>query len=403
MSSAERFVRLHKRQTDCVISQAYACLARDRRASSTFDELLRSARRRAPRLFDAPVVDGEHPGVETLVNLSRFANAHVRGAADWPGTSAGWRRCVSSLAGHLVCRHGVPPFLAAAWFATDDPYAEKKRYWFVAHGHGASFRSLDLPVVMTRRMEHVFLTSRDHLSIEHAMRRAELLALGASDELVRAVLSTRVADDLRHGHFWRTVWMFLVANARVFDTAQVGPLLDFVQSIRHDRIAVEGTAGIVMREPPQPSFSMKGRTVQSMLRLMRDWHRSLGMAHGGLTWGPSPLRPMLVEEPSVDPSKPSSVWDLMELTNGAQLRTEGAALHHCVGSYADRCWRGTSRIWSLRVRRGDKIRHVLTIEVDQRRRAVVQARGWRNRRASGKALRLLQQWTARERLRLLAL
>ena len=140
-----------------------------------------------------------------------------------------------------------------------------------------------------------------------------------------------------------------------------------------------------------------------MLRLMRDWHRSLGMAHGGLTWGPSPLRPMLVEEPSVDPSKPSSVWDLMELTNGAQLRTEGAALHHCVGSYADRCWRGTSRIWSLRVRRGDKIRHVLTIEVDQRKRAVVQARGWRNRRASGKALRLLQQWTARERLRLLAL
>jgi hypothetical protein len=30
-------------------------------------------------------------------------------------------------------------------------------------------------------------------------------------------------------------------------------------------------------DPPQPEFSIKGRTVQSMLRLMQDWHRSLGL------------------------------------------------------------------------------------------------------------------------------
>jgi hypothetical protein len=79
-----------------------------------------------------------------------------------------------------------------------------------------------------------------------------------------------------------------------------------------------------------PSFSMKGRTVQSMLRMMQEWHRSLGLGNGGLTWPPSPLRPMLIEEPSHDPSAPASVWQLMELTNGARLRAEGTALHHCV-------------------------------------------------------------------------
>jgi hypothetical protein len=92
---------------------------------------------------------------------------------------------------------------------------------------------------------------------------------------------------------------------------------------------------------------------------------------------------MLIVEPSRDASAPPIVWQLMELTNGAQLRTEGMALHHCVASYADQCWRGASRIWSLRVRRGEKVRHVLTIEVDMKRRAVVQARGWGNRAASG--------------------
>jgi hypothetical protein len=165
-------------------------------------------------------------------------------------------------------------------------------------------------------------------------------------------------------------------------------------------MAVETTEGIVMRDPPQPSFSMKGRTAQSIIRLMQEWHRDLGVANGGVTWGPSSLRPMVVEEPSQDPSAASVIWHLIELTNGAQLRTEGTSLRHCVASYADRCWRGASRIWSLRVRRGEKVRHVLTIEVDMKRRAVVQARGWGNRPASGKPLRLLGDWCVRERLRL---
>lgn len=400
MSSAERFVRHHKRQTDRAISQAYVRLATDALVSATLDELLDVVRNRAPRLLEAPVVNGHHPGVEALVNLSRFRWAHIRTVADWPGTSASWRPVVCSLAQHLVCRYSVPAFLASSWCGTDDTYAEKKREWFIAHARGATFRSLDLPIVMTRKMEHVFLTSGDHLAIEHAMRRAELLALGASEEMVRAVLATRSATDLRNGAFWRTVWMFLIGHAHAIDLAQVGPMIDFIQTIRHERVAVETPGGIVMRDPPQPLFSIKGRTVLSMLRLMQQWHRRLGIANGGLTWAPSRLRPMQLEEPSQEPSVPPAVWQLIELTNGAQLRTEGAALRHCVASYADRCWRGTSRIWSLRVRRGEHLRHVLTIEVDLPRRAVVQARGWRNSTASGKPLRLLEEWTMRERLRL---
>lgn len=400
MSSAEHFVQHHKRQTDRAISEAYTHLATDPLASASFRDLLQCVRNRAPRLLDAPVVNGHHPGVDALVNLSRFRSAHIRPLPDWPGTTASWRRAVSLLAQHLICKYAVPSFLAAAWYATDAAHAEKKREWFVAHARGASFRSLDVPIAMTRKMEHIFLTSCDHLSIESAMRRAELIALGAPDEFVEAVLLTRLAVDLRNAEFWRTVWAFLIANARAMDAAQIGPMIDFVQAIRHDRVAIETRDGIVMQDPPHPSFSMKGRTVQSMLRLMQDWHRGLGTATGGLTWEPSPLQPLLIEEPRQDPSAAPIVWQLVELTNGAQLRAEGTALHHCVASYADRCWRGASRIWSLRVHRDAKVRHVLTIEVDMKRRAVVQARGWGNRPASGKSLRLLQDWSVRERLRL---
>lgn len=401
MSSAERFVRHHNRQTDRAISKACSRLATDTLASTTFHQLLQSVRHRARRLLDAPVVDGNHHGIDALANLSRYTREHVRRIDHWPGTSMSWRSAVASLAAHLVCKHPVPRFLSSAWFATDhDDDAERKRRWFVAHANGASFRSLDLPIVMTRTMEHIFLRSPEHLEVERAMRRAELLGLGAEDDLMRAVLATRLATDLRNGEFWRTVWTFLIANARTIDTNQIGPLIDFIHAVRHERVTVETPDGITMQDPPRPAFSMKGRTAQSMLRLMRNWHRRLGGAQGGLTWEPSPLQPMRIEQPSDDPSEPPTVWQFMELTSTVQLRREGVALHHCVASYADRCWRGTSRIWSLRVRRGHGVRHVLTIEIDPKTRAVVQARGWGNRAAAGTPLRLLQQWAMRERLRL---
>ncbi len=224
---SERFVRDHKRQTDRAIHRAFAQLASDPSVLETFQELLCCVRKRAVRLFEAPVFDGRHLGVEALVNLSRFQDAHIRPASGWAGTASSWRPVVSSLARQLICRYDVPSFLASCWYAADMD-ADKKRGWFVSHSRGISFRALDLPIMMTRKMEHIFLRSHTHLLMEHAMRRAELLALGASGEMVRAVMSTRVATDLRHGEFWRTVWMFLIAHAGEMDPVQIAPMIDYI-------------------------------------------------------------------------------------------------------------------------------------------------------------------------------
>jgi hypothetical protein len=351
-------------------------------------------------LFEAPVVNGRHPGVEALVNLSRFGKAHIRPAIDWTGTMSSWRPAVSSLAHHLVCKYEVPMFLTSSWYAIQDAAEDEKRRWFVAHSRGASFRSLDLPIAMTRKMERIFLASHDHLAIEYAIRRAELIALGIPSEFIQAVLSTRLATDLSNGMFWRTVWYFLIANAGNVDAGQIGPMIDFIQAIRHDRGAMETPNGPVELDPPLPTFSMKGRTIQSMLRLMHEWHRSLGTGGAGLAWTPSTLNPMLIEEPSQDVSVPPRRWLIIELTNSAQLRAEGSALHHCVASYAERCRVGASRIWSVRSQRGEKLHHALTVEVDPKRRVIIQARGLANSAASGRPLRLLQEWAIRERLRM---
>jgi hypothetical protein len=400
MSRSEPSVRYHKRQTDGAIHHAYARLAAHPPALAKFDDLLHCVRKRAPSVLEALAMNEHHPGVEALINLSRFCYAHIRPASGWSGTTSSWRLAVSSLAHHLVCKYEVPVFMASSWYSREGATPDKKRGWFVAHARGATFRSLDLPIVMTRKMEHIFLGSPDHLPIERAIRRAELLALGAPAEFVEAVLSTRLATDLSNSMFWRTAWSFLITNASLIDPAEIGPMIDFIQAIRHDRVAVETPNGLEELDPPQPAFSVKGRTVQSMLRLMRDWHRSLGAGGAGRAWTPSPLQPMVLEEPSTGASDPPKRWQMMELTNSGQLRAEGAALHHCVASYDDRCCRGISRIWSLRLWRGEKVHPVMTIEVDPKRRAVVQARARANRAASGKPLRLLKDWAARERLHL---
>ena len=200
MSWSERHVQDHKRRTDCAVRRACAELASDPPAFEKFQEMLTCSRKRAARLFEAPVSDGCHLGIDALVNLSRFRAAHIRAAIEWAGTSSSWRLAVSSMAHHLICDYEVPVFLASTWYATDSA-ADKKRGWFVAHSRGASFRSLDLPVVMTRKMEHIFLASQDHLPIERAIRRAELLDLGVPAEFVKAIMSTRLATDLRHSEF----------------------------------------------------------------------------------------------------------------------------------------------------------------------------------------------------------
>jgi hypothetical protein len=319
----------------------------------------------------------------------------MRPVVHWAGTSSSWRPAVWSLAYHLICAYKVPAFLASCWYETDAA-ADEKRQWFVAHACGASFRSLNLPMTMTRKMEHIFLASQHHLSIEHAIRRAELLALGVPAEFVKAIMSTRLATDLRDSEFWRTVWIFLTANADDVNPMQIGPIVDYIQAVRHDRGHDERAEfGL-----PRSEFSMKGRTVQSVLRLMQEWHRSLGAGRASLSWARSPLEPLLFEECGPDGSELSRRWQMTELINSAQLRGEGAALHHCVASYADRCYHGLSSIWSLRFWQAERIHHVLTVEVDPKRRAVIQARGRANRTASGRPLRLLRDWAIREGLRM---
>ena len=103
----------------------------------------------------------------------------------------------------------------------------------------------------------------------------------------------------------------------------VGPIVDFLDAVRHERVAIERADGIVVQEPPQPSFSLKGRTLRSLWRLMEAWHRGLGLVRGDLSWDRSRLRPMALEVPRQDAAAPPLLWELTELTNSRAAASGG--------------------------------------------------------------------------------
>jgi hypothetical protein len=331
--------------------------------------------------------------------MSRFAGRFVREPEAWKGAGEGLHGTIASLAQHLFGRYRVPRFLAKAWCAIDDR-GEIKREWYIAHGKGASFRSIAPELRMTRAMEDAFLKTPDHLEIEAGLRRAELLVLGADPPLVEAVMSTLLASDAHHAEFWRSFLTFLMTARSKLSLHQIGPMVDFLHAIRHQRVEAQGENGPVTIEPPRPDFSLRGRTLSSVHRLVAAWHQGLEIPNGSdLSWTASSSRPMAFAIEQSDPEAPLVRFEITELTSAASLAWEGSRLGHCVATFAHKCLHRQSSIWSLRRFVGDKPgKPIATIEVDPKRRRIVQLRGFKNRWVKGAPERYVREWARREGL-----
>jgi hypothetical protein len=254
---------------------------------------------------------------------------------------------------------------------------------------------------VTRATAHWLAEAPHHLGAVAGVRWAQVRGLGGCEALARAVAATRLGRVLENEDFWEAVLRFLVRHPAL-PAHQVGPVVDFLQHQRYewrDGVSADGVFG--PQPPPRPDYSVKGRTVASLLRQVADWHRQLGRDDGrpGRAWRPAPVRGFRRVE-GTEAAGDMRVWTIAELLTDRELRLEGQALRHCVAAYADRCAGRRASVWSLRVETGRGRRRVLTIEVDPAARAVRQARGQANRRPRPGELELIASWAAREGLRL---
>lgn len=316
----------------------------------------------------------------------------LRPPEEWAQGTRNAGRALASLTRHLVARWPVPAVLDGAWASTD----ARQRAWWLHVAGGQNLRTAEgLPFPLTKRAAHEALLAPEQVGVAGALRWGQVLSLGGTARLARALLGTRLGRTVgEHEEFWETVIRWLVGHP-LLDPAQLGPIVDFLHT---QKFVVPAGATAA----PQPGLTMRDRQPRALLAQVADWHRRLARARRWvgpdasipLTWGRTPA----LEDWKQLGADGRVAHLVVPLLSVDDLVVEGERLEHCVASYAWSCARGTASIWSLRRPEKDGFTPLLTIEVDPRTRRVVQARRKRNAFPDAATTSLLQRWARWARL-----
>ncbi len=306
----------------------------------------------------------------------------------------------TSLAHHLLALYPVPAFMTSVWFDLPPGEVLPQHGWYKHLGLGQSIRTAGLPLRFTRAMAHRFQQAPHHYTAVAALRWAQVRGLGGGEALARAVVGTRLGKVLENEDFWESVLYFFI-NHPSLDLAQVGPIVDFLQDQRfewREGVSPEGVFG--QQPPPRPDYSLKGRTVASVLRQVEEWHQELGrdMQRPSLAWRHSPIQDFRLVEGS-EALGNMRAWTITEILTSRALFLEGQAMRHCVATYAGQCARRRTAIWSMQVENQRGRHRVLTVEVDLATRTVCQARRRCNRLPQAAERAVLERWAAEQGLK----
>ena len=307
-----------------------------------------------------------------------------------------------SLCEHLFAKYPTPSFL---WSVFDtpqsryyqprivEPYLDvNSQHWvklILKIAQGESFYKMiqagDFKVPLSRKGCHLFLSSKGG-SLTHNVRTAQVLSLGGSKRLANTLCkATRIGREINFADpnlekFFNEFIIWCINNP-MLDHEKIDPLLDYV-----------------MRElrPRHANFSMIGRSANALIREMERWHRELRGERWKRSSVPEKFPSSNIKGFFKDRSKSQNghieVWRIDEILTASDLRSEGHRMRHCVYSYSSSIVSGKCSIWSLSVKRNDGVYSVVTIEVENATRRIVQARGPCNRMPEPKAKELIMDW-----------
>ncbi len=336
--------------------------------------LLIAAIRGAPKIFERRYMTG----------YLRLAELRwIRPLEEWSPRGRSRDSIFKSLVAHLLVTYPVPDFLYSSfmggWHSPWAFYYEKQLFLAVARGESPyrHFRQVGFPVKMTRHLCHLFMHMPPDTGFLEGIRHAQVRANGGDIGIARAVCATKLGREFQgyYEPFWDAVIVWLCRQSDI-DRRQIGPLIDYFANMR------EGN----------PYYSIKGRTYRSALRAMEQWHRDLAIREKleNLVFKPSGYKGRrYVFRKKLNGKIPfDQVWTMREILLAHDLMEEGRRMRHCVSCYAIDIKEGRSSIWSLRC---DAVR-ALTVEVDNKARKIVQARGVCNRDPKPFELGLLRRW-----------
>jgi hypothetical protein len=324
--------------------------------------------------------------VPELLPVLRLVAAlpHARPASEWAPRAKGRNGRLVSLFEHLFATVPVPNVVWAGLF-DDARTIAPLVVWLASGGSFFQYAKSRLPIPLTRKACHVALTLRSEASLLRAIRKAQVLAQESNASLAHAwassVHAAAIASPEKEA-FFATLLEWLVA--RDHRTDDVAVMLDYAAE----------------RFTENAKYSMKGRTVDAFLRDARAWHVELTkmrMVRQSF-FRASGFKPFMTVKSE---RESRTVWRVEEILDAKSLFEEGRRMGHCVYSYGGAVQSGTTSIWIMTMEDGQGPTGrwaMLTIEVRNQTRAIVQARGRFNRMPTNDERTILARFAAQNGL-----
>lgn len=339
--------------------------------------------------------------LQTAMSMSLF---WVREFHTWEKSSHNIHKQFSSILRHMFAKYPVPLFLDEAW---TNPYSKQYIDWFIHIGAGRSAKELHkFPIAITKKLAHEFVNTPEGFSINEAIRRAEVLSMGGSEWLAWHICHSRLGHgygDIEREKFWSTVVLFF-CKCPMFDCEHIPQILDYINHIKNILIPLEVEPGL-FRPVANTNFSMKGRTLEALIRDSQEWHNRIAVetkhTKSASSWEGTKIKSFYLTEGNAEKGL-EKTYSITELLKASELVAEGRSMNHCVSSYASSCQRGHCSIWSLRVTPQYKgiTERLVTIELLNQSRTIVQVRGKSNCRPTEKEKGLVTRWAHQSGLRI---
>ena len=276
---------------------------------------------------------------------------------------------LADLFDHLLktVAYPLPDWLYASLFASPGAALADRQeaaQLLVHLGQGGDLRRAPGLPVLTRREAHTLFTWQGAGSVMGVVRAAQVASIGGPAWLGEALSLSGAARRMRNEDWWRQAIAWLVDIEPPAE--HVGLLLDWLLSMhaRHEAL---------------PRKWGRARA----LRASAAWHDRLGRSRYAI--GPNRVLPK-VNLPDFETDMEGERWSMRPLRSTDELAAEGAALSHCVATYASLALQGVCSLWSLRC----DGQRCLTVELRSGR--VVQARGLRNRAPTPGEASVLRLW-----------
>ncbi|MDB6118076.1 MAG: hypothetical protein JWO08_1857 [Verrucomicrobiaceae bacterium] len=342
--------------------------------------------------------------VAGVVRLGAYESQWLRQPEDWtPEPDADACAQWAGLLRHLLARYPVPSFLDTAWEMAGALVHFERDCW-CALAYGRSLREVSgFPPSLSNRVLHAALMGGQGSSLVKALWMAQLRCLNAPPLLEKAVLSSRVSNELSDHALWvRLVAKFVAGDESL--AAQFALVADTLVAMRAHRNSaqVERVLGLPLAVLIRHCIRFVAHLLQANGHLLTDAEVMAAAAKNELrSLATTHWPPLLGSEPyACNNSRAQGhvSWSVEELCSFAALKKEGLALGHCVGRYGYRCRQGTSAIFSVRHHRSSdegttETTSCATIEVRRRTLKIVQIKAFKNRPANNKIMTFIHEWS----------